>query len=587
MTFSDVLMLLSGVALFLFGMSLMSDGLKKVAGSTMEMILFRLSGTPLKGILLGAAVTAVIQSSTATSVMVVGFVNSGMMKFRQAISVIMGAIIGTSITGWIICLSEFGSGATGFFSLLSMTNITAVTAVIGIILFMFTKSVKKQHIGGILLGFAVLMFGINTMSESVYNLRESEAFLEMMVKFSNPIVGILIGLAFTALIQSASAAVGILQTLSFTGAITFSIALPMIMGIAIGASIHVLLLAIGANVDGKRTAFSYMFVDFFGAVIFGIVFYSINAIVHFSFMDMTMNTVTISALNTVFRIIIVGVLMPAIPLIEKLCKTMFRDDPEEVKNRAEIDRLEVRFLEHPALAIEQSRLTVNSMAEKAQKNLQDAFALYDNFSEEGFSKVKKLENTIDKYEDKLGSYLVQITGQELTEQQKVDVGMYMHNLTDLERISDHARNIAETFRDMKEKNVHFSDAASNELHTLMAACSDIVNIAVTSFKEGDTHKARRVEPLEDQIDVMCDEMKAHHIQRIQEGICTYEHAFYFNDLITNMERVSDHCSNVGIALIEIDKEASFDVHEYTHSMKKLRNEDFDRLAAEYAEKYRF
>lgn len=364
MGISNVLELLGGVALFLFGMALMGDSLKKVAGNKLELILFRLSSTPLKGILLGTGVTAVIQSSSATSVMVVGFVNSGMMKVRQAIGVVMGAIIGTSITGWIICLSDIGGGSSGWLELLSTDTLTAVIAVIGIVLRMFCSAPTKKHVGEIMLGFAVLMFGMKAMSSSVYDLRSSETFINMLTTFSNPILGIALGIVFTSVIQSASAAVGILQALAITGAIRFDIALPIIMGIAIGAAVPVLLSALGASADGKRTALSYLMVDTLGVVITALVFYTLNAIFDFSFMSMTMTTVSLALMNTVFRFVIVAILAPFIPLLEKICKLIIKDKPEDAAVLEDFDRLEERFLDHPALAVEQSRLTVNSMAKK-------------------------------------------------------------------------------------------------------------------------------------------------------------------------------------------------------------------------------
>ena len=363
MGISNVLELLGGVALFLFGMALMGDSLKKVAGNKLELILFRLSSTPLKGILLGTGVTAVIQSSSATSVMVVGFVNSGMMKVRQAIGVVMGAIIGTSITGWIICLSDIGGGSSGWLELLSTDTLTAVIAVIGIVLRMFCSAPTKKHVGEIMLGFAVLMFGMKAMSSSVYDLRSSETFINMLTTFSNPILGIALGIVFTSVIQSASAAVGILQALAITGAIRFDIALPIIMGIAIGAAVPVLLSALGASAD----ALSYLMVDTLGVIITAFVFYALNAIFDFSFMSMTMTTVSLALMNTVFRFVIVAILAPFIPLLEKICKLIIKDKPEDAAVLEDFDRLEERFLDHPALAVEQSRLTVNSMAKKLAK----------------------------------------------------------------------------------------------------------------------------------------------------------------------------------------------------------------------------
>ena len=581
---SNVLELLGGVALFLFGMALMGDSLKKVAGNKLELILFRLSSTPLKGILLGTGVTAVIQSSSATSVMVVGFVNSGMMKVRQAIGVVMGAIIGTSITGWIICLSDLGGGSSGWLELLSTDTLTAVIAVIGIILRMFSGSSTKKHVGEILLGFAVLMFGMKAMSNAVYELRSSEAFINMLTTFSNPLLGILLGLIFTSVIQSASAAVGILQALAVTGAIRFDIALPIIMGVAIGAAVPVLLSALGASDDGKRTALSYLLVDTLGVIVFSAIFYTLNAVIGFSFMSMSMTTVSLALLNTVFRFVIVLILAPFIPQLEKLGRLIIRDKASGGEELQDFERLEERFLNHPALAVEQSRLTVNAMAKKAKENLFGAFELIGAYSDEGFDHVNHLEDIVDKYEDKLGTYLIHITSRELNPEQNGAVGKYLHAINDFERISDHALNIAECAKELHDKEIAFSDQGKKELNVLICAVSEIVGTAGSAFVDNDIERAYRVEPLEELIDNLCDEMKMHHIDRLQKGICTLHHGFVFNDLLTNLERVSDHCSNIAVAMIELESE-SFDAHEYINSLIEVRSHCFDEYYEEYSKKY--
>ena len=581
---SNILELLGGVALFLFGMALMGDSLKKVAGNKLELILFRLSSTPLKGILLGTGVTAVIQSSSATSVMVVGCVNSGMMKVRQAIGVVMGAIIGTSITGWIICLSDLGGGASGWLELLSTDTLTAVIAVIGIILRMFSGSSTKKHVGEILLGFAVLMFGMKAMSNSVYELRSSETFINMLTTFSNPLLGILLGLIFTSVIQSASAAVGILQALAITGAIRFDIALPIIMGIAIGAAVPVLLSALGANADGKRTALSYLLVDTLGVIVFSAIFYSLDAVIGFSFMSVSMTAVSLAFLNTVFRFAIVLLLAPFIPQLEKLGRFLIREKSSGGEELQDFDRLEERFLDHPSLAVEQSRLTVNAMAEKAKENLFNAFALIDAYSEDGFDHVNQLEDIVDKYEDKLGTYLIHVTTRELNSEQNGTIGKFLHTINDFERISDHALNIAECAKELHDKEIAFSEQGKKELNVLISAVSEIVGTAVGAFADNDIERAYRVEPLEELIDNLCDEMKMHHIDRLQKGICTLHHGFVFNDLLTNLERVSDHCSNIAVAMIELESD-NFDAHEYINSLIEVRSHCFDEYYAEYSRKY--
>ncbi len=584
MGIDNVLKLLGGVALFLFGMSLMGDSLKKVAGNKLELVLYRLSSTPLKGILLGTSVTAIIQSSSATSVMVVGFVNSDMMKPRQAIGVVMGAIIGTSITGWIIALSSLGESGSGILSLFSTEILAAAVAIAGAILHMFSKKASHRHVGDILLGFAILMYGMQAMSGSVSELKQNAGFINLLTSFSNPILGILAGILFTTVLQSASAAVGIVQALSVTGAISFNIALPLIMGIAIGAAVPVLLAALGSGTEGKRTALSYLTVDVLGVIIVSIVFYALNAALDFAFMGRVMNSVNIAFVNTLFRVVIVLILAPFIPLIEKIGRALVKETEQDVELH-DMDRLEERFLAHPALAVEQSRLTINSMAEKAKKNLFAAFGLLDKYSDEGYDKVEKTEDLIDRYEDKLGTYLMSATVKEMTREQNLTVGKYLHSITDIERIGDHAFNVAEAAKEISEKKIVFSEQGSKEINVLIGAVKEVTEIALSSFINNDLSLAYRVEPLEELVDDLCDEMKLHHIDRLQKGECTFERGFVFNDLLTDLERISDHCSNIALAMIESESE-SFDAHEYISSLNAMHTKSFDEYYNEYREKYK-
>ena len=581
---SGLLGLLGGVALFLFGMSLMGDGLKKVAGSKLEVLLYRLSGTPLRGLLLGTGVTAVIQSSSATSVMVVGFVNSGMMKVNQAIGIILGAIIGTSVTGWILSLSELSG--SGWLSLLSTETLTSVIAVIGIVLRMFSKKQSTRHLADILLGFAVLMYGMHAMSDAVKPLRDSPLFLDFITTFSNPLFGILIGIVFTAVIQSASAAVGILQALAATGAIDFAIAFPMIIGICIGASVPVLLTAIGSSTAAKRTALTYLIIGVAGAVVVGGIFYGINAATPFAILSQTMTATTIALLNTIYRVAVVLPLALAIPLLDKLVTAIIPDRPEDEEMTADMDRLEDRFLQHPALAVEQCRLTISEMARKAKMNLEVAFALLRQYTNDGFQKAEALESVIDRYEDKIGTYLMKLTGRELTPKLSRQVSKYLHTVGDFERLSDHALNIAENAQEIHEKNINFSDEGRTELDVLTAAVEDVLDLAVRAFIDDDFALARRVEPLEDHIDDLCDEMKIHHVERLQDGRCTLNQGFVFNDLLTNFERVADHCSNIAVAVLELESD-NFNTHAYLKNIKEMHTGQYEALAEEYAEKYRF
>ncbi len=583
MSIANIITLLGGIALFLFGMSLMGDGLKKVAGNRMELVLYRLSGTPLRGTLLGAGVTAVIQSSSATSVMVVGFVNSGMMKLDQAISVIHGALVGTSITGWIIAMSSLG-GESGWASLLSTSTLSALVAVIGIVLRMFSKKQAHHHVGDIMLGFAVLMFGMQTMSGAVAPLRSDPQFINLLTSFSHPLLGILVGAAFTAVLQSASAAVGILQALSLTGAVTFATAYPLILGIAIGSSVPVLLSSLGAKADGRRAAFSYLVIEILGVIIFGTLYYLLNGIFHFGLDGWVVNPVSVAAVNTIFRVATALVLAPFPGLLAKLVNPLVTESEEEKPAYAEPGRLGERFLQHPALAVEQSRLTVNSMARTARENLLRAMGLLDTYKEETLHKVEQTEDLIDRYEDKLGTYLVKLNTHELNKQQNESVSKYLHTLSDFERIGDHAMNIAEVAREVHEKKLQFSGEAGKELEVLTGALKEILNLAVDCFIEEDLDRAYRVEPLEERIDILCDEMKMRHVDRLQRGECSLTGGFVFNDLLTNFERVADHCSNLAIAMIELHAD-EYDTHSYVINLKELHSHNFDSLYEEYTQKY--
>ena len=582
----NVISLLGGLALFLYGITLMGDGLNLVAGNKLEVVLYRLTSNRFRGILLGTLVTAVIQSSSAASVMCVGFVNSGLMQFGQAVSVILGSILGSSITGWIVTLSSVGGGS-GWIQLLSTTAITGVIAVIGIYLRKFSKKQLHHHIGDILMGFAVLMFGMSAMSEAVRPLQSSETFLNLMQNLTNPLLGLLVGAVFTAIIQSSAAAVGILQALSMTGAITFGAAFPLLLGIGIGGALPVLLGALGANRNGVRTAVAHLLIDILGAVICGGVFYLIHAIHPFPFLNRTVNIVEVAAMNTAFRFVMVLTLAPLIGLLEKLTNFFVRSAPQEAEQEEaaeDFSMLEDRFIRYPALALEQSHEVIVSMAKCAKDSLMEAIALLGAFSQEGFDTVGGLENLVDRYEDALGSYLLRISPTELTTQQNENLHKYLHSITDFERISDHARNIAECAQEKDVKQIDFSAAASHELSVLSAAIIEVMTITIRAFVEDDVELALKVEPLEELIDDLCDEMRSHHIDRLQKGICSLQDGYVFNDLLTNYERVGDHCSNVAVAMIELSHDV-FDTHEYLDSLKLVRDQNFSKNYEEYRGKF--
>ncbi|MBQ7371757.1 MAG: Na/Pi cotransporter family protein [Blautia sp.] len=581
MDISQIISLLSGIALFLFGMTLMGDGLKRVSGNKLEPVLFRLSNTPLKGVLLGTGVTAVIQSSCATSVMAVGFVNSKMMKVRQAIHVILGSILGTSITGWVICLSYL-DGTSGIGSLLSTATLTGIISVAGIILRMFGKNQTQKYVGDILMGFAVLMFGISTMSGSVSSLGEQPWFTGFLTSMTHPLIGILIGAVFTAILQSASAAVGIIQALSITGMISFGMSFPLLLGVTVGASFPVLLSALGANTDGKRTAFVYLAASGIGVTACSALFYLGDLIFHFSFMTKIMNPFSLAFVNTLLRLAMLCLLMPFVDVLEALVVWMV---PEKKQEKEEFSlHLEDRFIAHPALAIEQSRRAIIEMAITAKDSLEEAFLLLSSYREEGYKRVKKMEALVDRYEDALGSYLVKLTGHELTDRQSREVSKFLHTLSDFERISDHALNIADSALEIYEKQILFSEDAQHELKVVTEAVSEVVKLATEAFVTDDQTAAEKVEPLEEVIDDLCDELKLNHVRRLQQGTCTINQGFVFNDLLTGFERTSDHCSNIAVAIIELDL-GSYDTHEYLGKVKKLRTQDFERYFSGYQKQF--
>ncbi len=583
LSISNIISLLGGVALFLFGMNLMGDGLKKVAGNKLELVLYRLSGTPIRGLLLGTGVTAVIQSSSATSVMVVGFVNSGMMKLNQAISIILGALIGTSVTGWIICLSSVEG--SGWVSLLSTSTITAVVAVAGIVLRMFSSKQSNHHLGDIMLGFAVLMYGMQAMSSAVSPLKGSPAFINLLTSFSNPLLGILVGAVFTSILQSASAAVGILQALSMTGAISFAVAYPIILGIAIGAAVPVLLSALGAKVDRRRTALAYLVIELAGVIICGGAFYALDFFMDFSFKYAVLDTVGVAFVNTVFRLVTAIVLLPFLNALAWLVSALVKGSPSQRAADSEFDRLDQRFLQHPPLAIEQSRLTVNSMARISKENALSALKQLQHYDEHEIKEIEQREDLVDRYEDRIGTYLVKLNTRELDRKQNESVSKILHTLSDFERVSDHALNLAEAAEEIHSKALVFSQEASHEMLVLCAAVSEILELSFSAFTKEDKNLAYKVEPLEEHIDNLCDEMKLRHVERLQSGYASLSQGFVFNDILTNCERVADHCSNIAIAMIELSAD-NYSTHGYIIDLKQQRSHDFDKLYAQFSEKYK-
>lgn len=584
MDLASVISLLGGLAFFLFGMSLMGDALKRVAGGKLETTLGRLTSTPLRGILLGAFVTAIIQSSSATTVMVVGFVNSGIMKLPEAICIIMGANIGTTATGWLLSLASVGGGAA---SLLSTSVIFAVVAVIGILLYMVGKDSAKKNIGVILLSLSVLMNGMKTMSAAMEPLQQSETFLHVMTVVSNPLLAILIGVAVTAVIQSSSASVGILQALAATGVIDYHIALYIVIGTGIGACAPVLLSAISAKKEGKRAAFIYLYFNLLGGAAFLLLFWAAELIVGgFPFMEGAATSVGVAVINTVTKVFAVVILYPFRWLMERMAVKAFPDSPEDAEEKEfEGNLLDERFLNYPSVALEQAAETISQMAAAAAKNLNQAVGLLDTYHEEEFSMVQSREERVDRYEDRLGSYLVKLSTHDLSEEETRHSAMMLQSLTNLERISDHAMNIAELGQELYERGEEFSDVAKDGLAVCVDAVQEIVRLAFDTLTKNDLSAAIRVEPLEDTIDVLTERVKARHVQRLQSGACTLERGFVFNDCINNFERVADHCSNIALIVLENQNTIDLASHTYVVNLKEQRPEEYRRYTKEYEERY--
>lgn len=580
-----LLSLLSGVALFLLGMSMMGDGLKAIAGAKLEHVLNQLTSSKLKGLLLGTAVTAIIQSSSATTIMVVGFVNAGMMTVGRSISIIMGANIGTSITGWILCLSYI-NGSSGIAQLLSTATISAVAILAGTVMRMLSKKASNRNVGNILIGFAVLMVGMQTMSAAVSPLKENPTFINMLTMFSNPLLGILAGILFTAVLQSSSASIGILQALSMTGTITFATALPIIMGIGVGAACPVLLSSVGTTKNGKRTALVYLVDDMLGMVLWSTVFYTVNAFVHFSFLDVIMDPVTIALMNSAFRIATVMVLLPLSGLIDRLVHTLIKDSAEEIADQADFDLLEERFLAYPAIALGQVRICINGMSKRVDKSVHYGLSLVNAFDQEKYDKVVSKENLIDQYEAKLGAYLMEITSKKLDVHYSQLVSLFLHAISDFEQLGDEACYVAKSMIELRQSGTQFSSEAMAELEVVATAVSEITTKAMKAFREENVALAREVGPLQELIAALCDELKLRHINRLRAQVCDMNQGSAFNDLLASFEQIAAHCENVSVAMIKSDQNPNM---PYTgpgdrHKFKTERNYNllFEHFERKYA-----
>lgn len=565
-----VLTMIGGLALFLYGMSAMGGGLEKLSGGKLERILEKLTSNKYKAVLLGLFVTGIIQSSSATTVMVVGFVNSGIMKLSQAVGVIMGANIGTTVTSWILSLTGIESG-NFLIQLLKPANFSPILAMIGVILIMFAKKEKKKTLGNILIGFAILMFGMETMSGAVEPLADVPEFTNFLLKFSNPILGMLAGTILTAIIQSSSASVGILQALCLTGAVSYGAALPIIMGQNIGTCITAILSSFGTTKNAKRAAAVHLYFNLIGTITFMLVFYSVNAFVDFSFLQDAANPAGIAVIHSLFNITATIFLLPLSGFLEKLAILTISDKGETSAEVLQV--LDERFLESPSFAIEQSKKVTEKMAEESKKAIFSAMSLIGNFNEEKAKEVALFEAQVDAYEAQIGGYLLKLSSKELSDQESHRLSMLLHCIGDFERISDHATNIVEAAKEMKDKGLEFSKQAVEELEIYSKALTDIVTLAMEVFASEDANQAKIIEPLEEVIDYLNTKLKKRHIKRLRNGECTIELGFVLADIITNYERVSDHCSNIAIAIIQMQEE-EFDAHEYLETLKKEENEEF-------------
>ena len=579
MSIFNVLSLIGGLSLFLFGMNVMGAALERRAGSKLKHFLEVLTASKMKGFLLGLGVTAVIQSSSATTVMVVGFVNSGIMTLKQAINIIMGANVGTTVTAWILSLTGIESG-NFLVQMLKPSSFTPILALIGIILYMFVKDSKKKDTGTILLGFAVLMFGMETMSSAVEPLAEVDEFRNILLMFSNPIFGVLAGAVITGIIQSSSASVGILQALSATGQVTMGTAIPIIMGQNIGTCVTALLSSTGTTKNAKRAAFVHLYFNIVGTVVVMIAFYGLNAIFHFPIVNMQATELSIAIAHTSFNVICTCLLLPFSGLLEKLAYATVRGED----NEEDIEPLDERLLATPSIALEQCRLTVCDMALLSQEALENAIKMLDGYDEKTAAMVREAESRVDRYEDMLGSYIIQLAAKDMSEEDNNESMKLLHVIGDLERISDHAVNILEVAEEMRDKQITFSGKAKKELSVLCAAVRETVDMAVKVCEKESLELAADIEPLEEVIDAMHDKLRLRHTKRLQDGECTVELGFVYSDLLIDLERIADHCSNIGGCEIEMEEGLS-DVHQYHKGVRDKNNEKFEDKCREYKQKY--
>ena len=575
----DFLKMIGGLCLFLFGMNVMGQALERRAGPKLRTLLGKMTGKTLTGFLTGLGITAIIQSSSATTVMVVGFVNSGLMTLRQSIGVIMGANIGTTVTAWILSLGGIDSGNL-FVQLLKPSSFTPVLALAGICLYMFSKNSKKNDTGMILLGFATLMFGMESLSGSVSGLRNDPNFTKFFLMFSNPILGVLAGAILTGIVQSSSASVGILQALSSTGAVSFGAAIPIIMGQNIGTCVTAMLSSVGTNKNARRAAVVHLSFNIIGTVVWLTVFETANLLLHFSFVDQPIDTFQIAVTHSIFNMLCTLMLLPCCGLLEKLSYRLI-PETDHPDTAAVLDE---RLFATPAIALVKSEELTKRMAADAELALHESLQAVLHFTPELAASVRRREDDTDRYEDTLGTFLVHLATQPMSEQDSVESSMLLHLIGDFERVADHAVNIIESAEELKEKGVSFTPPAQKELQTMLDAVGEIVDLTSRAFLQDDLALARQVEPLEQVIDKLKDELRTNHIARLQRGECSLAAGFVLSDLLTNLERVSDHCSNIAGCLLDMKNER-IDLHKYLGDVKSGSNEFLLQYNA-FEEKYK-
>ena len=586
MSFFDLLKMVGGLALFLYGMNLLGDGLSRASGGRLERILEKLTNNPLKAVLMGAVVTGVIQSSSATTVMVVGFVNSGIMSLKQAVGIIMGANIGTTVTSWILSLTGIESDAF-WIRMLKPSSFSPILAIVGVGILLFSHKDKLKNAATILVGFAILMFGMDSMSAAVSPLAEVPEFTNLLIEFQNPVFGVLAGLILTAVIQSSSASVGILQALCMTGAVSFGAAVPIIMGQNIGTCVTAMISGIGASRNAKRAALIHLYFNIIGTILFMIIFYALHAVIHFSFMGHAANAAGIAVVHTVFNVTATLMLFPFGGMLEKLACLTIRDDKEVSEKNGkskDFELLDERFLDVPGLATDHCRQVTAKMSELAREAIFESLDLLFDYREDKAEKIVELEDKVDRYEDELGSYMVKLSSRSLNEDDSKTLSILLHSIGDFERISDHAVNISDAAKEIFEKNMKFSEAAEEEIRVYIKALKDIINLANDAFAKEDIQMALKVEPMEEVIDSLNIEVKKRHINRLRKGVCTIELGFVFSDITTNFERISDHCSNVAVSIVQTKNDAAFESHIYLDQLK-AENEVFKEKFEKYKDRY--